>query len=383
MVSLTIYSFVTAIIWFSLFILLSEMIRRKIGYTIYCNINILLIFIALAILRLFLPIEFSTTQVIDATVFLSFTKNLSQPIFTIFSLPINGFIMLVSVWVCGIVFCLFSLFSRMAKAKTFVKHLVRNSIKDQKIERYIKSNLQIRHKRCSVIVSPEVSTPMATGLLHPTILLPETALELSKNSLQNVLTHETTHILNKDLWVKFLVEVVCCVLWFNPIVYLLRRGLDNSLELRCDYYSTRNMVEQEKYSYLLTIMYFLKNKTTKKPDLLPAFGSQFLSISEDFNIKQRFKLISAPYRNTKIKSLVFVLLMFGCFVFSYMVVFQPKHNPPLEDLIGTYELSADNAYIVVSDDGEFTLKSDYGDDSEILECDLDSLPYTELPMVFE
>ncbi len=367
---ITPYSFVTATIWFSLFILLSEMLRRKIGFSIYCNINILIVFVVLSIARLCVPIELTITQVVDATIIFGFTESLLNPIFTISNFSVNGLFLLVATWIVGIAYSFIILVSKIIRDKKVLKLVVLSKVNNDKVEQYFKSNFQTNNKRCSVVVSSEIYLPMVTGLINPTILLPETISDLPEESWHNILKHEMIHVINKDLWVKFLVELICCVMWFNPVVYLLKSGVDNSLELRCDLHSTRDMNEKEKYHYLSTILFFLKNKSPQRAEPLLSNGFKFLNISENFNIKQRFRLISIPYKETKLKSFGFVLILCVCFVLSYMVVFQPMHYPPPEDLVGTYIFLPENSYILEEPDGTYWIINDEGNKFEVTKREL-------------
>lgn len=78
----------------------------------------------------------------------------------------------------------------------------------------------------------EVGSPMVTGLLRPLLLLPETAAE--GTALPFILRHELTHHQRGDLWYQLLLLLANAVHWFNPLVYLMRRGAAADLELTCD-----------------------------------------------------------------------------------------------------------------------------------------------------
>ncbi len=81
-------------------------------------------------------------------------------------------------------------------------------------------------------VGSRVGSPMVTGLLRPTLLLPrETA---AGAELPLILCHELTHYKRRDLWYQALVLLANAVHWFNPLVYLMRRGAASDLELTCD-----------------------------------------------------------------------------------------------------------------------------------------------------
>ena len=101
------------------------------------------------------------------------------------------------------------------------------------------------------LASPLVQSPMLVGFFRPTIVLPSE--HLPDNDAQFILTHELTHFRRRDLWKKFLVNMIQCIHWFNPIVYLLNRDFAYWLETSCDeeVVSSLNYVQRKEYGYLL------------------------------------------------------------------------------------------------------------------------------------
>lgn len=82
--------------------------------------------------------------------------------------------------------------------------------------------------------NPLLSSPVCLGLLKPTIALPNTAKNLPPEQLACVFQHELTHLRRHDLLYKWLVQLVICLHWFNPFVYLLSRQVNRNCELACD-----------------------------------------------------------------------------------------------------------------------------------------------------
>lgn len=78
----------------------------------------------------------------------------------------------------------------------------------------------------------KVLSPMLVGLLRPMILLP--ASNLRAMDLKLVLTHELTHLKQKDLWVKILALAAATLHWFNPLVHVVRKDVSTWSELSCD-----------------------------------------------------------------------------------------------------------------------------------------------------
>ena len=68
--------------------------------------------------------------------------------------------------------------------------------------------------------SSSVSTPLVLGFAAPVMLVPEG--EYTWAELRMVFLHECTHIRKKDLWYKLIFTAAACILWFQPLLYLLK-----------------------------------------------------------------------------------------------------------------------------------------------------------------
>ena len=79
---------------------------------------------------------------------------------------------------------------------------------------------------------PGLDIPFGIGVFQKRIFLPDK--EYSESELFYILKHEYTHFCNHDLVVKMLVNLFCCVFWWNPFVYLLQNDITEILELKCD-----------------------------------------------------------------------------------------------------------------------------------------------------
>lgn len=80
--------------------------------------------------------------------------------------------------------------------------------------------------------NPLLRTSLATGLLRPMIVLP--AMPLSVEELRYLFLHELTHIKSKDLWVRFCSLLALCIHWYNPLMHLLNRKIQEVSEQNCD-----------------------------------------------------------------------------------------------------------------------------------------------------
>ncbi len=96
--------------------------------------------------------------------------------------------------------------------------------------------------RCSLVQSP-----MLTGYRKPVILLPERAIPIDELAL--VLRHELTHLRRGDLGMRAALLLATALHWFNPMIYLLARALEEQCEQSCDEAVTRGATRQERLRY--------------------------------------------------------------------------------------------------------------------------------------
>ena len=86
-----------------------------------------------------------------------------------------------------------------------------------------------------LLVSEEVTSPLATGLLAPVVVLPARAVRrLDTDALQMALAHELAHFLRRDLWLGWVPVVAEIVLFFHPLVRKAAREYALAREEACD-----------------------------------------------------------------------------------------------------------------------------------------------------
>lgn len=97
----------------------------------------------------------------------------------------------------------------------------------------IRQVLQIS-REVSIRESAAISSPSSFGLLRPCVILPTTYSQWSDSVLEDVLVHELSHIKRLDWLSMLLCQVVLCIYWFNPLVWLAVRKVDEEAENSCD-----------------------------------------------------------------------------------------------------------------------------------------------------
>ena len=99
-----------------------------------------------------------------------------------------------------------------------------------------------------------LSSPLTYGVFRPIILLPADFNWLDRQKLMQVLLHERTHIRYRDVLVKGLMLLACCLHWFNPTVWLMFFLASQDMEMRCDAAVVRALGRGGKLSYARTLV---------------------------------------------------------------------------------------------------------------------------------
>lgn len=212
----------------------------------------------------------------------------------------------------------------------------------------------------SVWVCPNLDIPVGMGLFRKRIYLPDEAY--TEEERFYILKHEYTHFTSWDIEIKYLVQLFCCVFWWNPAVYLLKKDIEKILEMRCDRNATRQFSKKERLAYLRTIVRLLGER--EKPGLAGISTSTALfRPNRKKDIRERFALLTQPQipLGRWIKSVVMGVSLL-VLVLSYTFVLRPTQNIPSEDFYrykfcGVFEVIRveklwDNiSWIAVSDTG--------------------------------
>lgn len=220
-----------------------------------------------------------------------------------------------------------------------------------------------------VYICPEICVPMGAGIIQKRIYLPDE--EYTKKELYYILKHEYAHFCNRDLIIKFLVKLFCCIFWWNPAIYLLKKDIAQILEVKCDVSATQNFSKREKMEYLLTIIRILKSDTSEKC-IPPLFLTTRMFSEKCHNdIKERFEFITrieiaVPTWWRTVTWIVAIITLMG----SYFIVLQPAFDPKSEDIYtnsSVIDLNPESVYILSHRDGTYSLMLENGEICSISE----------------
>ena len=86
-----------------------------------------------------------------------------------------------------------------------------------------------------IVASASVEGPLATGLIHPLILVPEDFEQRFTPDQQRLaLLHEQSHHRRGDIWACLAAMLLTALLWFNPFAHMALRAFRRDMEAACD-----------------------------------------------------------------------------------------------------------------------------------------------------
>ena len=100
-------------------------------------------------------------------------------------------------------------------------------------------------------IHENLKSPVAGGLISPTVYLPTAALAWERETLRAVLLHEIGHHVRRDLWAAFAARLACLVHWFNPLAWILRARLAAQCEFACDARVLETGIDAKSYAHTL------------------------------------------------------------------------------------------------------------------------------------
>lgn len=298
---LNFYSGFSAVIWSSIFISVLYLFRRTMPKTNFLGFSSLIALYLCGVLRIFFPFELPHTTIIDSYSMRMYAAFWDWLFYKKFFIPLGIVSLFVS---CLLLLRYFYQYFRMSRSirKYAAPWDVRTDEQFQEIQ------AQSKHKMCaSGHIVKNLRSPFSLGVFRKIIVLPDEAY--SEEHLRYILLHEYTHFLYHDTLLKTLVEIFCIMFWWNPVVYLLKRDLEQLIELRCDSSVSRRLSKQQRAEYLRTMLSTLQHACAQKQT--PYSTTAFSYKHADYDIKERFDAVMhGESKLSHIPMVVCTLLLF-------------------------------------------------------------------------
>ena len=160
-------------------------------------------------------------------------------------------IILQNLWILWIVIALLLLIRKVTVYQSFAKY-VKAGCKEVSdtalLDRLAQIGEQTGVRRpVELYLNSLVSSPLLIGFFRACIILP--TADLTETDFTYTVWHELTHYKRKDMFYKWLVQLTVCLHWFNPLVWLMGREINNACEFSCDEAVVGALGERERRAY--------------------------------------------------------------------------------------------------------------------------------------
>lgn len=364
---ITLFSLFMSVVWSSVLVIFSYFCRKRHYFIRQFGITSLLFLYLFSLVRMFFPYQFPFTKGVSVNVVLAGIYNaIYLDARDAGKIPL--LFVLFAVWAVVSAALIAEFIIRYAAV---MKRLSSYSVcEDEQCTRIFRQVADQGKKRMKIAVrrSGNINVPMGIGLSRKSIILPDE--DYSDADLYYILRHEYTHFQNHDLAIKIMVHIFCCIFWWNPAVYLLKKDLSQTLEIKCDLSVTAGMRNSDKARYLSTIVTTLKKAEERREEKVFYGVTALVSKSYQSETVERFKIVSGNYdynKNKRLTALWFLIFIMVAVV-SYSFVIHPSYEPPITEIETgpkTYELTDDNSYLIKHVNGAYSIVMPSGREQDI------------------
>lgn len=223
---ITDYSILASLLCFNVFIIMINLFRNNDNFIRIFGVRFILVLAAACVFRLVFAVEFPFTIVIRSERLLVAVTNVMKISFNVYGYSISVYNCVAGAAVVSVALGIILFFIQLTKYIALVNRIYRleTDASDEIIAVYnnLLSELSVK-KPPAIIQNKGILTPCTTGLFNSVILLPD--CNYTELELYYILKHELIHYINRDVLIKLIFSFITCLLWWNPLVYLLRNEM--------------------------------------------------------------------------------------------------------------------------------------------------------------
>lgn len=348
---LSLYSLIWTFLISCPMLLLIFILRRRSDYLTKYGVTFISILYIFCTVRMLFPIEFPSHQKVICDPYLfSFIMKVYADLGP--SGRRTALYVIVGIWMLGSIIA----FLRKNREWNKVKgYLIKGASKGDGVAERILERID---SECPITIEYNlaIAEPFIRGLRHPVIYLPEK--ECNEKELEFILMHEYLHWKRKDLWKKFIINIIGMIFWWNPLAYLLCKDLDQIIELNCDNAMSKKYSEMDTLYYLDTLTYMAGGRRANF-DKVSSDTLGFVKKLEVRPLKQRFHYVmfKKDDKRTQRKMNLFILgVSVIWFVASYYFILQPDYSIPQMDVQEDntpFNADDENSYLEEQKDGSY------------------------------
>ncbi len=222
------------------------------------------------------------------------------------------------VWLGGILLLSIRMVVNIAKIKHVIKrHGIESSSRMEEMLSLCRKELGVR-KNIKLLMLPNVTTPALTIGFLPKIVMPVDIHEcLNEKQLELVIKHELMHYKRRDHLVVLLLRIIEIIYWFNPVVWLMCRFFSLDMEAACDSMVVRDLDNQRKRHYALSLVQLSSQGRMLKFVLNMVFGNN------EKIVEKRIRGIFLKCRRKSSAMIAAGAMAVILFISCFTTIFQP------------------------------------------------------------
>ena len=265
--------------------------------------------------------------------------------------PLKIYQWLLIVWIAVAVMKTVVFFYRKLRLHRYLKNFIPDCESNDPVYRTLREYMPAKVQIAMVPVSV---SPAIAGTLRPILVFPEN-IHFSDGELRLICMHEGKHYHNHDLWMKLLIELIVCLHWWNPFVYLLQKEYYLTLEIDNDNYLKNHSGDFDTIRYSELILKIAKKIQKGTSDSVTLVDSIQFTGTADSDLETRISfLLSGQNKkasHVSVPTIIHILVLCVAIMSSAFVVIEPSSPPPAEDSSDSFSLTDDNVAILEDSDG--------------------------------
>lgn len=232
--------------------------------------------------------------------------------------------LILAVWVSAAVIMGVFTALRYFKNRKILMNISDKAVSDEILSAYkhMSKRMNIR-RNIKIRTSEYLNSPLLFGIINPTVVVPKR--NFTQNELTMIMAHELTHYKHRDLIIKLIAAVGCCIWWFNPAAYLLAGTLNKACELCCDESVLETLAPEDKKEYGRLILSVIEANSVSKLSYTTAMAQS------EHDVKKRLKGIinfKRPSLQMRIICTMLLLSTAVCSVTAFGIETAKEFLPP-------------------------------------------------------
>ncbi len=207
-----------------------------------------------------------------------------------------------STWLIGTIIFVIMFISGVIKIRNKSK---KRNLQDERINSILENcKKQLNINKNVKVVLQENSKTSIFGFFSPVILLSESILKESDDTIKYIFLHELSHYKRKDTIFNYILLAILSIHWFNPIVWFIFMKVREDIELGADELAIEKLNKKEKKEYGLVLINLLQNASHIN------YTANMLCISDTGkNMERRILMIKRKNRNKFLSAIVVIAII--------------------------------------------------------------------------